>query len=44
MLRKVDVEMAYGKLRQQYTEDHPDVKQAKRKVDLFEAAIKDILQ
>lgn len=44
MLRKVEVEMAYEKLQKQYTEDHPDVKQAKRKVDLFEAAIKDILQ
>lgn len=44
MLRKVEVEMAYEKIQKQYTEDHPDVKQAKRKVDLFDAAIKDILQ
>ena len=44
MLRKVEIEMDYEKLQKKYTDDHPDVKQAKRKVDLFEAAIKDILQ
>lgn len=44
MLRKIELEVDYWNLQKQYNEEHPDVKQAKRKVDVFEAAIKEILQ
>lgn len=44
MLRKIELELDYAKLQKQYTEQHSDVKQAKRKVEIFEAAIKEILQ
>ena len=44
MMRKVELEVEYWNLQKQYNDEHPDVKQAKRKVDVFEAAIKDILQ
>ena len=44
MLRKVELEMDYANVQKQYTDDHADVKQAKRKVEIFEAAISDILQ
>lgn len=44
ILRKVDLELDYEKVQKQYTDDNSDVKQAKRKVEIFEAAIKEILQ
>ena len=44
MLRKIDLEIEYTNLQTQYKDEHPDVKQAKRKVEIFEAAIKEILQ
>lgn len=44
MSRKIDLEMEYSNLQSQYKDEHPDVKQAKRKVEVFEAAIKEILQ
>ncbi|CAN5133645.1 hypothetical protein BH20ACI1_BH20ACI1_07100 [soil metagenome] len=44
MLRKVELELDYAKVQKQYTDDNADVKQAKRKVEIFEAAIKEILQ
>ncbi len=44
MLRKVELELDYTKVQKQYTDDNGDVKQAKRKVEIFEAAIKEILQ
>lgn len=44
MLRKIELEIDYSNLQTQYKDEHPEVKQAKRKVEIFEAAIKDILQ
>jgi uncharacterized protein involved in exopolysaccharide biosynthesis len=43
MLRKIQLETDVWNLRKQYNDEHPDVKQAKRKVEVFEAAIKEIL-
>jgi hypothetical protein len=43
MLRKVELETGLDRLRSQYKDDHPDVRKARRKVDAFEAAIKEIL-
>ncbi|MGI8641888.1 MAG: hypothetical protein ACR2MG_18315 [Pyrinomonadaceae bacterium] len=44
MLRKIEFEIEYANLQKQYNDDRPDVKQAKRKVEIFEAAIIEILQ
>ncbi len=44
MLRKVELELDFEKVQKQYTDDNSDVKQAKRKVEIFESAIKEILQ
>ena len=43
MVRKVELETELDTLRGQYKEDHPDVRKAKKKVDTFESAIKEIL-
>jgi hypothetical protein len=43
MLRKVELETDLDTLRAQYKDDHPDVRKARKKVDTFEAAIKEIL-
>lgn len=43
MLRKIELEKDVWNLRKQYNDEHPDVKQALRKVAVFEAAIKEIL-
>jgi hypothetical protein len=43
MVRKVELETDVWNLLKQYTDDNSDVKQAKRKVEIFEAAIKEIL-
>ena len=43
MLRKVELETQLDTLRARYKDDHPDVKKARRKVETFEAAIKEIL-
>ncbi len=43
MLRKIELERDVWNLRKQYNDEHPDVKQAKRKVEVFEAAIREIL-
>ncbi len=44
ILRKVELELDFAKVQKQYTDDNGDVKQAKRRVEIFEAAIKEILQ
>lgn len=44
ILRKVELDLDLANVRKQYTDDNSDVKQAKRKVEIFEAAIKEILQ
>ena len=43
MLRKVELETQLEALAAQYKDDHPDVRKAKRKVEVFESAIKEIL-
>ena len=43
MVRKADLETELWKLQKQYSDEHPEVKKAKRKILVFESAIKDIL-
>ena len=43
IVRKAEFEAALAKLREQYKDEHPDVKRARKKVEIFEAAIKEIL-
>lgn len=43
IVRKVEFEVQLDRLLRQYKSEHPDVKRAKKKVDAFEAAIKEIL-
>jgi uncharacterized protein involved in exopolysaccharide biosynthesis len=43
IVRKIELETDLWNLRRQYNEDHPEVKRAKRKVEVFEKAIKEIL-
>lgn len=43
MLRKVELETELDALRVQYKDDHPDVRKARKKIDAFESAIKEIL-
>lgn len=43
MVRKAELAADVFKLQRQYNDEHPDVKRAKRKVEVFEQAIKEIL-
>ena len=43
VVKKVEVETELWTLRQQYKEDYPEVKRAKKKAEIFERAIRDIL-
>ena len=43
IVRKVELETDVWNLLRTYKDEHPDVKRAKRKVDIYEAAIKEIL-
>lgn len=43
VVRKVDIELDLWRLSQNYADNHPEVKRAKRKVEIFEKAIKEIL-
>lgn len=43
IVRKVDLETELWKLLQIYKDEHPDVKRARRRVEIFEEAIKEIL-
>jgi uncharacterized protein involved in exopolysaccharide biosynthesis len=43
IVRKIELETDLWNLRRQYNDDHPEVKRAKRKVEAFERAIKEIL-
>jgi len=43
LVRKIELETDVWNLRRQYNDDHPEVKRAKRKVEAFEKAIKEIL-
>jgi uncharacterized protein involved in exopolysaccharide biosynthesis len=43
MLRKVELESNLETLRAQYKDDHPEVKKLRRKIESYEASIKEIL-
>ncbi len=43
IVRKIELETDMWRLLNNYKEEHPDVKRAKRKVEIYEAAIKEIL-
>jgi uncharacterized protein involved in exopolysaccharide biosynthesis len=43
MVRKTELAADVWSLRRQFADEHPDVKRAKRKVEVFEQAIKEIL-
>lgn len=43
IVRKVDAEMELWRLQQGFADGHPDVKRAKRKLEIFEKAIREIL-
>ena len=43
MVRKVEAEVELWKVQQDYADAHPDVKRAKKKVEIYEKAIKEIL-
>lgn len=43
MVRKVESEIELWKLQQSYADEHPDVRRAKKRVEIFERAIKEIL-
>jgi hypothetical protein len=43
MLRRIELETDMWKLQNNYKDEHPDVKRARRKVEIFESAISEIL-
>lgn len=43
VLQKIEYEIQYEDLRKNYSDNHPDVKRAKRKVEIFDKAVKEIL-
>jgi hypothetical protein len=43
ILQKVEFETEYEDLRKKYSDEHPDVKRAKRKIEIFDNAVKEIL-
>lgn len=43
MVRKIELDTDVWGLQKQFNDSHPDVKRAKRKVEIFEAAITEIL-
>ncbi len=43
MLRRIEVETELGILLKSYKDEHPDVKRLKRKLEIFDAAVKEIL-
>lgn len=43
ILRKVELETGLWALRAKYDDEHPDVKRAKRKLEIYEASIREIL-
>jgi len=44
IVRKAALETDWARLSRSYNKDHPDVKRAKRKVEIFDAAIKEVLR
>jgi hypothetical protein len=43
VVRKIELEVALWTLRKTFQDSHPDVKRAKKKADIYEAAVKEIL-
>lgn len=43
MVRRIELETDWWNLQKSYKDEHPDVKRAKRKVEIYESAISDIL-
>lgn len=43
LVRKSELEFEVWKFRQQFNDEHPDVKRARRKVEIFDKAVKEIL-
>ena len=43
MVRKVEAETELWRLRKQYKDDHPEVKRAKKRAEIFEKAVSEIL-
>jgi hypothetical protein len=43
MVRRIELETELWDVQKTYKDEHPDVKRAKRKVEIFEAAINEIL-
>ena len=43
LVKKMDLETDLWKLQASYKDEHPDVKRAKRKVEIYESAVNDIL-
>ncbi len=43
MVRKAELETDLWNLRKKYDDNHPEVKRAKRKIEIYESAIKEIL-
>lgn len=43
LVKKTELETDLWKLRKQYNEEHPEVKRFKRKVEVYEEAVKEIL-
>lgn len=43
MVRKVEADVELWKVQQDYADSHPDVRRAKKKVEIYEKAIKEIL-
>jgi len=43
MLRRIELEADLWNLQKNYKEEHPEVKRAKKKVEIYESAITDIL-
>jgi hypothetical protein len=44
MVRKCELSTDLWTLQKEFNDQHPNVKRARRKVEIFEASIKDILQ
>jgi predicted nucleic acid-binding Zn-ribbon protein len=43
MVRKAELETDLWNLRKKYDDNHPEVKRAKRKIEIYESAVKEIL-
>ena len=43
IVRKIELETDLWNLRRQYADDHPEVKRARRKIEVYEKAVKEIL-